>query len=408
VATKLKDRVGVGVATVGTGTLALGAPLPAETTPNLSGWKDFAAAGVTDGQIVRYLILDANGAWEYGLGTYGASPIGMPDASNTGHLNAPGFTGLSAGGAVASGNTYNFLDYSTGITLTSISNVTFNGCRFQSNATQFANVRLINCNNIRFNYCSIVPLVSLHPQPTHPGVWPSAGVGVSSDGVAGYAGYMIPHNNGYQYGIRMEGATGTVGVVIDHCDIWGFGNAIDFVGAINATVTNSWIHDAADPGPTPENPEYHTDGPGYLDGGGGRSGITIDHCTIASFGNTNGIAFQAASSAYSNITVNNCFLSGFGYCVDMCHMVAGNNNLIFTNNTLATDVRWVFGPLYANFTTQFDGNDPTNQWSGNRLRVFPGTSPGPNSSFAFTGADDGKFLYPGGALSTTDYVDGHP
>lgn len=335
-----------------------------------------------------------------GGGSTGSTGSGFPNSSNTGFTNAPGFPGiLSPSSAVTSGNIYNFRDFTSGLSLTSISNVTFNGCRFQSNSVAFANVVLTNCTNIVFNYCSFVPLISLHPTPTHPGVWPSAGAGQPVAGLSPgeFAPYMINGNNGYQYGVRIAGGTGTAGTIIDHCDIWGFGNSVDFVGALDGIVRDTWIHDAANPVPQ----DYHTDGPGYLDGGGGRSNITILRCTIATLGNTNGIAFQAASTAYNTIIVQGCFLSGFGYLVDMCHNVVGNTNLTFLDNVLGTDIRWGFGPIYADFTTQFAG--ATNRWHGNRLRVLPGTSPSAGSLPLWTSFNDGNFVWPDGSLHVTDF-----
>jgi hypothetical protein len=334
------------------------------------------------------------------LGVSGGLPSGFPDATNTGFLNAPGYPGsLTPAGTITSGNTYNFLDFSSGLGLTSINNVTFNGCRFQSNSVAFANVVLTDCTNIRFNYCSFVPLVSLAPTPTNPGVWPSAGAGQPVAGLvpAEYAPYMINGSNGYQYGVRIAGTTGTAGTIIDHCDIWGFGNSVDFVGALDGIVRDTWIHDAANP----HAQNYHTDGPGYLDGGGGRSNITILRCTIASLGNTNGIAFQAASTPYNNIVVQGCFLSGFGYLVDMCHNVVGNTNLTFLDNILGTDIRWGFGPIYADFSAQFAG--PTNRWHNNRLRVLPGTTPAPASLPLWTPANDGQFVWPDQSYRATDF-----
>lgn len=61
--------------------MALGLGLPPGSFPNSGGWKTFAEAGVTEGQVVRYLILDGNGAWEYGLGTYSELSI-VPGAWN--------------------------------------------------------------------------------------------------------------------------------------------------------------------------------------------------------------------------------------------------------------------------------------------------------------------------------------
>jgi hypothetical protein len=132
------------------------------------------------------------------------------------------------------------------------------------------------------------------------------------------------------------------------------------------------------------------------------SNISARHCTIASIGNTNGIAYQNAGPAYSGLSVINCYLSGFSSTVDMGHNVPGNNNFTFTDNIFGTDNPWLPNPIYIDFSTQF--SQLGNLWRRNRLRVLPGTSPAAGASFSFTALNDGNYLLPDITLnSTTDW-----
>src|SRR6516225_10743379 len=144
--------------------------------------------------------------------------------------------------------------------------------------------------------------------------WPSAGAGQPVDASGGYAPYMINGNNGYKFGISMTAGKCTV----DHCDIWGFGNAGWAINANNGTgpyiITNSWIHDACNPDQNLE----HTDGV-FNNSLTGQSNVTVRHNTIASIGNTNAIAFQRASTPYSFLTKDSNYVSGFGWNSNVGH-----------------------------------------------------------------------------------------
>lgn len=86
---KLYNRAGVSTTTTGTGTITLGSALASGTAINSCSFQTFGSAGASDGQTVSYLILDANGAWEYGTGTYTASGTTLSrtlGASSTGSL----------------------------------------------------------------------------------------------------------------------------------------------------------------------------------------------------------------------------------------------------------------------------------------------------------------------------------
>jgi hypothetical protein len=316
------------------------------------------------------------------------APVGFPGASNTGYQNAPGYpgklttyssraNGSACSGPIRSGRTYRFCKFvgkggaaalTIGTTRKAVENVTFFGCLFVGNAVDNAVITYANGNNITFDYVTIAP--SAVPAPP------------------------VPYGKGYQYGInqvqddRPDNYLHGRGFTLDHADVWGFGNGIQLGSVTKANpvvIRNSWFHDASEDG----GDIYHTDAILSSDGDGIEY-LTVDHNTIVSRGNTNGLALQYAGSYYSNITVTNNYFSGFGYTVNIGGDGRGNRNVRFTGNVFGTDIRPRFGPLYG----WTDGNG--NLWRGNRWNVAPG-------GYSSRKADDGKYWWPDGTLSTSDY-----
>jgi len=276
----------------------------------------------------------------------GAQSSCWPDATNTGYKNAPDYPGSLTkwtGGAIQSNRTYSFVDFgsvSVGTKTTPVSNVTFYGCRFKATAVNEALVVLFG-DNITFDYSSFEPGVDAPP---------------------------VPFLKSYQYGISAGGSYGSfVGkLTVSHSDFWGFGNAIDVTGSTQEkphVFRDSWIHDASDD----NNGEYHTDGIGSLSGSGRGSYVVIDHNTIESIGNTNGIAFQAGT--YSNFTITNNLFGGFGYTV-VVWAANGAPNTVFTDNTFSTRLRVVWGPLYPQGFWQSAGS----LWRRNKWMVPVGAA----------------------------------
>lgn len=359
-------------------------------------------------------------------GVLSAKPIGRvgfpgQPGNQVGFAAAPAFPGLTTfSGTLTSGSSgshqvYMFQDFNPGGTGTTLVNdlsyVDFIGCRFQSNATgdsnAGANVSLSGSDHITFTFCSFVPLTSFYTTP--PGAaWPSAG---AYPNVPSPLGFTTDTNcinglEGFQYGCNVND---TGPVTWTSCDFWGHGQNGPgfFTTTEQMIVDNCWIHDCCNQAPE----GYHSDGVGYQNSGVGPNNVTISNCTIASLGNSNGIAWQGATGGYDNIVMTGNYLSGFAFQT-ILSTDDNMTNTTFSNNTFGTDVQWIFGPLYHDYTSMFSGNG--NTWSGNTFHVVPGSAPYPGgTAYGFTGqtesnpeftsGDDGKFIWPDTSLNVSDF-----
>lgn len=291
-------------------------------------------------------------------------PTGWPDATNTGYRNAPGYPGSLQNGnslTIQSGQTYNFYSFNgcdVGSPSTTVSNVTFNGCRFYGTAVGEGLVLLWG-DNVTFNYCSFEPNLAAPP---------------------------VAYNQSYQYGLTGNGSYNThiAQLTVRHCDFWGFGNAIDCKGSTQAkphVYEHNWIHDAAADG----GGIYHTDGIGDQSGAGVGSYVVIHHNTIESVGNTNGIAYQQGT--YHHFTVTDNWLGGFGYTV----AIWANTSTVFTGNVFSTRLPCTWGPLYGQ--TFWTGG--SSLWRNNKWHVPAGAAWG-------NPAHDGWYWLPNAMASQND------
>jgi len=307
-----------------------------------------------------------------------------PNATNTGYLNAPGYPGHltnCSNIAIHSNTTYSYCDFPDGVRVGSssapVNNVTFYGSHFHGNMVQNALVTLFG-NNITFDYSSFTPNLSAPPATS---------------------------TANYEYGLEADGAYYShVGkLTVEHSDFWGFGNAIDVTGSTQSApqvYQDNYIHDACyNNGNCPSaSAHYHTDGIGDLDSGDKDSYVTINHNTIVSEGNTNGIAYQYGP--YDHFTITNNYFSGFGYFVHIG--ISGPTNSTFTGNVFGSNINPTFGAIYG-WTKR------TNIWHGNTVHYVAST----NSYLSFNGggkpagritvANNGEFWDSNNTISKVDH-----
>jgi hypothetical protein len=117
----------------------------------------------------------------------------------------------------------------------------------------------------------------------------------------------------------------------------------------------------------------HQDCIGYLNGGSAPGNIYIIHCTLASLGTTNILAFQASTSVYGVVQVINNYLSGDTITADLGHPGTGfaGTGWVVTGDVWSTAIQSVFGMLYTDFSAQFTSLNWNGNWPDNTLHERP-------------------------------------
>lgn len=278
-----------------------------------------------------------------------------PDATNTGYAHAPDYPGkltdfpINMGSYILldgsyDGKTLSFYRFRAKVLLADkgINTIHFHGCSFETNLPNDIAVYDWAANESNYTYCTFKPSA------------------VDTPPVSCAASYEIAINQ-----------SATQGMTVDHCDIWGMGNGIQFGDSSAAhplVFSNNYIHDAADVDDA-GGCHYHHDGIGPCSDGG-IAYVTIEHNTIASRGNTNGIALQG-TKPYDHVRVVNNYISGWGYAVSLGAgaTAASDTNTTIQDNVFSGAFPALFGPYYGNVPL---GKGLGNVWRGNRLQVRAG------------------------------------
>lgn len=327
-----------------------------------------------------------------------------------GYLAHPSWPGSFTGGTFTttptytSGQTVNFCDFKAGVNVgsvgTSAVGVTFNGCRFQDSANvsnqgnnSDAQTFLFG-DDITFNYCTWQPSTTNYPAEL-------TGEELPSD-VSTY----VQYGKGYQYAIVGDGAFNThiAKLTIDHCDFWGFGNALQLAGSTVAkphVVKNSWFHHGADPFVvnTTAN-QFHNDC--WLVNDGGYPGAQLLNSVLEIWGNTNLLAWQGPGSYNDAIIVGNRF-SGDQESISLS--ASGTSQRItLTDNVFSTRVGRAVGAGKPLRSWAVSDSGTGSLWRRNKWMVAATASVGnyPDANWG-NPAWDGLFWWP----SDTDSGSGH-
>ncbi|TYB71036.1 hypothetical protein FXF51_00930 [Nonomuraea sp. PA05] len=319
-----------------------------------------------------------------------------PDFSNTGYANTP----ADAGGLGLGAYPGQLTDYAAGMspdkplrvefpdnsviaftrftalkTIIYGDNLTFVGCLFEGTNPNDNLVQIYSDTNVKFLYSTFKPSSyelppgndgTVSSSPTEPGT---------------------PFEDSWQLVTTMKEAV----AVMDHNDIWGNAGMIMVTGFPDrpSTWTNNYIHDMADTA----HDVYHHDGIGPQSEGDGGNMI-VHHNTLASLGNTNALALQGPG-VYRNVTITDNYVSGWGYALHVGDL-DNAENITVTGNVFSAELHQLYGFLYGNL---WGGSARGSTWRGNLIQARPG-----DGNTSFSTADHGKYLWPSGTTSTTDYT----
>jgi hypothetical protein len=330
------------------GTISTPTSTTPTTNPLLSGPCDVTGTGDVSGTTAAFHLCQ------------------LPDSTNTGYANAPGYPGsLTAQGlpgcpspsSIQSNTTYSYCHFTSTVTLRGQSNVTFYGCLFEVPTGSGSHGVDGSGTYITIDYSTFAPAGLPAPTPE------------------------IPWADGYQMALYNEGG-GIKGLKMEHNNIYGFADAID-TGYSSQTYPQTfeynYVHDPRDSSPGGD----HTDGIGSLDYEP-DSYVTLDHNVIVSDWpdtNTNAIAFQACENTncpYSHFTITNNFLawgSGSAIPVFIGDQVTIPTDTLFEGNIYSAWYGNSYAPLHG--TTFATG--PGDCWQKNFWAVPPGSAWGSTS-----------------------------
>lgn len=365
-----------------TGTLAANAKIVNDTAASGGQAIQFTAPAAGGGSAITSRPNDGSGYW--------------PDFSNTGYKNTP----ANAGGLGLPAYPGKLTDYAPDMTTSKLvrleypnnsvisykrflgdkviiygDNLTFIGCLFEGTKPNDNLVQVYSPTKIKFLYSTFKPNTLATP-PGNDGTVSSA-----------HSAPGTPFEKSWQYMTTMEEAV----VTMDHNDIWGNAGMQMVTGFPGnpSMWTNNYIHDQSDTA----NDIYHHDGIGPQSEGNGGP-MFIHHNTIASLGNTNGLALQG-NGVYNNITFTNNYVSGWGYALSI-GITNNATNITVKDNVFSAELKQLFGFLYGNF---WGGTAKGSTWRNNLFQVRSG-----DGHSGLSTGDHGKYAWPTDNSShATDY-----